>query len=184
MPDKIIEFLKLTPRYLVALWLPTAVILFAPPQFNQRLGISKFTDDYRFWIGIVFLVTSTLFITHTLTPAFAWIREAMRVHIIAKNMKRYLRGLTEDEKQILRFYIRKETKTNYLRITNGVAQGLVARGIIRRVTDIGDQLEGFAHNICDLAWDYLNEHHTLLDGTTTICKTDSREGLKAKRLTY
>jgi hypothetical protein len=85
-----------------------------------------------------------------------------------------LNSLTEDEKQILRYYIAKDTRTNVLRVDDGVVQGLVAAGIIYRSANVGNILEGFAHNITDLAWDYLYVHRDVLQGTTDLYRTDTR----------
>ena len=85
-----------------------------------------------------------------------------------------LHRLTEDEKQILRFYFAKGTKANVLRFDDGVVQGLASAGIIYMSAPIGNMFEGFAYNISDFAWDYLHEHKELLAGTTNTSRTDKR----------
>ena len=79
---------------------------------------------------------------------------------------------TEEEKQILRFYYAKETKTNYLHVADGVVQGLVAKGIIQLASSMGSVVDGFAHNINEIVWQELNEHPDLLVGTTNTYRTD------------
>ena len=92
-------------------------------------------------------------------------------------MTERLNRLTEDEKQILRFYLAENTRANMLRIEDGVVQGLKADGIIFQSASLGNVLEGFAHNISDFAWDYLHINPHLLDGTTNTYRTDKRRRL-------
>ena len=89
-------------------------------------------------------------------------------------MTKRLHSLTEDEKQILRFYIAENTRANTLRIEDGVVQGLISDRIIYQSASLGSILDGFAHNINDFAWDYLHVNPHLLEGTTNTCRTDKR----------
>jgi hypothetical protein len=72
-------------------------------------------------------------------------------------------------------YFAKNTRANTLRVDDGVVQGLVADGLIHRSASIGNMLEGFAHNITDLVWDYIHVHPELLEGTTNTYRTDKRD---------
>lgn len=90
-------------------------------------------------------------------------------------MSERLDSLTEDEKQILRFYIAEQTKSNVLRIDDGIVQGLVSTGIIYRAASVGNMLEGFSYNLSDFAWNYLSVYPHLLEGTTNTYRTDKRK---------
>ena len=70
-----------------------------------------------------------------------------------------------------------QTRSNTLRIDDGVVNGLVAKGIIFRAASMGNLLEGMAHNIGDFAWDYLHENPHLLEGITDIARTDKRRSM-------
>lgn len=92
-------------------------------------------------------------------------------------MRTKLEGLTEGEKQILRYYFAEGTRANTLRIDDGVVQELVACRILYRSSSVGDMLEGFAHNISDFAWDYIHSNPQVLEGTTNTYRTDKRESM-------
>ena len=90
-----------------------------------------------------------------------------------------LQKLTEDEKQILRYYVKENTRANSLRVENGVVAGLVADGIIYQSTIHGSIIDGVAHNVGDFVWDYLHVYPEVLNGSTTTCHTD-----KGRRFGY
>jgi len=171
----VLDFLKLAPRYLVAVAIICGVLLFCGDALLDLVGVRKFAQDNRQWIGLVFIATTTLF---CVDRAIEIKRVVGKRKAIAKRSEKRLKrlhSLTEDEKQILRYYFAKQTRSNSLRIDDGVVQGLVAAGIIYRSASVGDLLEGFAYNISDFAWDYLHEHLDLLKGTTNTYRTDADE---------
>lgn len=168
----LLEFLKLAPRYLLAVALFSGLLLFLPEGTLERMRLLQFAEDHSHWLGVAFLLSAIvwgidIFIrTCSLVVGFHG-RHQARVLTIQR-----LHALTEDEKQILRYYIAQGTRSNKLRIDNGVVNGLVAAGIIYRASDMGSMLQGFAHNITDIAWNYLHKHPRLLEGRTNTYKTD------------
>jgi len=171
----LLEVLKLAPRYLVALTVASAFLLFAKDDWLNRLGVLKFTEDYRPWLGITLILTGSLFAVSVFIDGFRWLQGKRRRARLRDLGLQRLQSLTEEEKQILRFYIAKKTRTNVLRIDDGVVQGLVNAGIIYRAASVGDMLEGFANNISTFAWEYLNQHPEVLNGTTRTYRTDKSE---------
>ena len=170
-----LEFLKLAPRYLIALGVMAAVLLFASEEFLKLIGVLEFAKDNRPMLGLTLVVTGALFAVSVVGDGIAlvkqwWFRRRRYLRIAER-----LQCLTEDEKQILRFYIAENTRANTLRIDDGVVQGLKANGIIHLSASMGNALEGFAHNISEFAWEYLHEHPHLLDGSTNTFRTDKRE---------
>jgi len=158
---------KLNLDYSITLGIITSVILlFSPDSFLKRLGVFDLTQDYRSWIGLTLIISGTLFMLRIVRLA-RWKR----------HIKRRLHRLTEGEKQILRYYIFKQTRTNTLRTDDGIVCCLVADGIIYRSAFIGNIVEGWDHNINDVAWDYLHSHQHLLNGSTNTCRTDKWQSL-------
>lgn len=171
-----LEFLKLAPRYLIviALGVIAAILLFADVKLLELIGISELAKENRPLLGLTLVVTTALFLASVIGNGIAlvkkwWIRK--RHH---KRIKNRLHSLTEGEKQILRYYIAENTRANTLRIDDGIVQGLKASGIIHLSASMGNALEGFAHNISEFAFDYLQLHPHLLDGTTDTYRTDKR----------
>ena len=170
----LLDFLKLTPRYLVVFGVTSALLLFSGENFLKRIGVYQFAQDYRAWLGIIFLLSSALLIVAIPIKITKWVKQWWKNRKFFQRMTQRLHSLTEDEKQILRFYIGKQTKSNVLDISDGIVQGLVASGIIYRAASIGNLVEGFAYNISEIAWDYLHIHPELLEGSTNLYRTDKR----------
>jgi hypothetical protein len=169
------EFLKLAPRYLVALGIAAAVLLFSPESILKNLALYDLTQKYRHWISFVFIFSSALLIVTVIIEITKWTKRWWSERKFYNRMSERLNTLTEEEKQILRFYIAQQSKTNVLRLDDGIVQGLVSSGIIYRAASVGNMLEGFAYNISDFAWDSLNVYPHLLEGTTNTYRTDKRK---------
>jgi hypothetical protein len=170
-----LELLKLAPRYLIAIGIAAAFLLFGSDQFLTSLGLKKFTEDYRAWLGLAFVSTVSLFVIYLAGEVISYFGRKIRKRKLRTNLEERLQKMTEDEKQIIRFYFAKNTRSNVLRIDDGVVQGLVVDGVIFRSASLGNMVEGFAHNISDFAWDYIHRNPSLLFGSTNSYRTDKRE---------
>jgi hypothetical protein len=173
--EHIMDALRLAPRYLVAVGIFCGFFLFLPEQTARQIGIFDFSQHYRQWIGVTFLAAISLVAVTGSLEVITFIRELIARKNREKRMCQALHRLTEEEKQILRFYYAMQSKTNTLRTDDGVVNGLVAKGIIHRAASLGNILEGFAHNIDERAWEVLHEKPELLEGTTNTYRTDKRE---------
>jgi hypothetical protein len=170
-----LEFLKLAPRYLIALGVMAAFLLFASEEFLKFISVLEFAQNNRPMLGLTLIVTVALFAVSIAADGISIAKGWWRKRDFYRRVTNRLNCLTEDEKQIIRFYIAKQTRANVLRYDDGVVQGLVSDGIIYQSASLGNMLEGFAHNISDFAWDYLHVHPHLLEGTTNTYRTDKRE---------
>lgn len=172
LAKQFLDFLKLAPRYLITLGIAAAFLLFSSEEFLKRLSVYDFTQHNRSWLNLTLIITSTLFFIDRAIAIFNWIKyRIVRAEGKKRRLKR-LHSLTEDEKQILRFYIAKQTKTNHLRFNDGVVNGLEAHEIIFRTSSVGNMIDGFAYNISDFVWEYLHKNQWLLSGTTEYYRTD------------
>lgn len=172
-----LEFLKLAPRYLIALGIMAAFLLFADEEYLKRIGVLEFAQEKRSILGLTLVVTVSLFIVSIVADILSFVKGKWRKWISWRHIIDRLHCLTEDEKQILRFYIAEQTRANVLRYDDGVVQGLVFDGIIFRSSTVGSMFEGFSHNISEYAWNYLNTHPQLLEGTTTTYRSDKRRNV-------
>lgn len=171
----LLEALKLAPRYFVVAGVLAAFLLFAPSEFLKQIALNEFAQNYRTVLGLVFAGSVALLSVTGVIALGKSIASWWRSRRGYRRVIERLNSLTEDEKQILRFYVAQQTKTNTLRVDDGVVQGLVASGIIFRAAAVGNILEGFSHNISDFAWNYLNVYPHVLEGTTNTYRTDRRE---------
>lgn len=170
-----LEFLKLAPRYLIAVALISGVLLFLSESWLERIGLDVFAKVNRQWLGLTFLISITLWGVAVISDCWGWFSNKLFQRKYEQHIIRKLHELTEDEKQILRYYVAKNTRANMLKVDDGVVQGLVADHIIYRSASMGNILEGFAHNITDFVWDYIHANLDVLQGTTNFYRTDKRE---------
>lgn len=172
----LLDALKLSPRYFVALAALSGFVLFAPQQALEFLGIAQLAEDHRAVLGAVFLVSCTL----SAMALCAWcVRLVAGVRAQRKMqamVTKRLSSLTEDEKQILRYYIGHQTRTNYLDISDGVVQGLISARILFRAAAVSREYTVFAVNISAQAWQMLNEDQSMLIGSTNIARIDLDSG--------
>lgn len=170
-----LEFLKLAPRYLIALGVMAAFLLFADESFLKLIGVFELVQHNRPMLGLTLVATVALFVVSVVGYCIALVKQWWGRRRRYRRIEERLQCLTEDEKQILRYYLAQNTRANTLRIDDGVVQGLKAIGIIHLSASMGNALEGFAHNINEFAWDYLHVHPHLLEGSTNTYRTDRRE---------
>jgi hypothetical protein len=170
----IFEFLKLTPKNITPFLIISSIFLFAPQEWLFFLKISDLKEEYIVFISIIFLFSSVILLNHIIFGFFSFINTLFLKRKIKKRIYKKLNNLTEDEKQILRYYIGKNTRANTLRYDDGIVRGLESDFIIYRSSSMGNLLEGFAYNINDLAWNYLNKNYHLLEGTTNYYRNDKK----------
>lgn len=156
------ELLKLSPSKLVGAVISLILFFCIPEQWLQNMGILEFKQKYSYIFSIALLVSVVLLIMQICQIVGRRIQRQVREWEIRNEIMQKLQLITEDEKQILRYYIFKQTRTNYLDIRNGAVNGLVAANIIRRSSEVsmnvGFNNMIFAFRISDIAWQILNEN--------------------------
>jgi len=168
----LLEFLKLAPRYLIALVIVGALLLFSPESFLGRMGMTGFMQEHRGWVGLVTVLSLVLFLVDRTIAIYRGVERGRTRRAGEKRISRRLDDLTEREKQVLRYYINNKTKTNVLDMSCGVVEGLADAGIIARASYYSDVGTFFAYNMTEFAWAYLKERPHLLEGATTVVRTD------------
>lgn len=171
----VLEALKLAPRYLAPVAVVCGVLVLANQTALDALGLREFTENNRHWIGLAFLASTAVALVDGTKEVAGWVRNRVATAKLKQKRIDRLNSLTEEEKQILRYYLAKQTRTNSLRIQDGIVQGLVAAGIIHQSASLGDLHSGFSYNISEFAWEFLNKNQTILEGVTTTCRTDKEE---------
>lgn len=167
----VLESLKLPLRYIIALGIVSAFLLFSPETILKKLSLYDLVQNYRPWVGIVLVFTSALIIVAMAIEITKWGKRWWSKRKFYGCVIEKLNSLTEDERQILRFYIEKQTKTNYLGMDDGIVQGLISAGILYRSAPVGNPL-AYPHNINDFAWNYLNVCPDTLKGSTNTYRND------------
>jgi hypothetical protein len=164
--EKILELVKLSPKYLMAIILATGILLFAKREHMVSLGLADFIDSYRPWISIVFLLSASLFVSYPLSfiasVGYKWFYKRLETHRSKKRLLIWLDNLTPVQKDILRGYIDKETRTMHLRIDNGVVRELEAAKIIGQATQFVDNAFCSDYTINTWVYQYLKKHPEII----------------------
>ena len=160
--SRFVEWIKLSPRYLLPIFLLTGFLLFAPKGWLGVFGLVGLLEDYRPWFGAAFLLSGALLLSAAITPAWEMVKRKRAESGVLRERQERLHHLSEPEKEILRGYVEGQTKTQYLSMADGVVGGLEAERVLYRASDLGRSVDYFAYNMQPWAWDYLNKHPKLL----------------------
>ncbi len=165
--SKLLEWLKnQSPTLFLIVSVAIGVLLFGPENLLQQIGLLSVVEQYRSYLGAVFLVSFVGLLASTAVSLQGWVFGALRAKQARKAREARLLKLTSDEKRYLARYLKNDTKTQKFDFTDGTAQGLAHAGIIYRATDMSDSnIWGtyFAYNMQPWAWEYLNANTHLLD---------------------
>lgn len=152
-----------TPPILIGIAIFCAVLLFSPPQLVAMLGLTALVDSYRPAMGgALTMCVSILFaqfiwwVRKFLLSPFQMVRG--RLH-----RKQVMKELTPTEKGYLLRYKTNATNTQYFTISDGVAKGLVAKGVIYQAAAHGDLWDGHAFNLHAWVRRYFVKHPDALD---------------------
>jgi len=150
-------FRKLAPVPLLALGIASAIILFAPLEFVENLGVDSFRKEYRAVIGVVFLMSWSYLLAHLIW----WIRGKIVARFKLRQIRSYLYDLTPEEKHLLAPYILNDKTSQYFDYGDGVVMGLINKRIIYQASSLTGPFK-FPGNICTWARRYLKQHQELL----------------------
>lgn len=160
-----VDWIKLTPRYLFALLLTASLIIFLPESLVQKIGLRETWSNPRFWVGLVFVLVSSLLITHGIVEVYSF---GHRKYIAKRNGRRrfeYLKHLSPSEKKLLRSYIDNRTKTRNLPYDEGTVTGLIREGILyyasnRATNNLWNRVGEYCTdiNMEQWAWQYIMQH--------------------------
>jgi hypothetical protein len=124
------------------------------------LGLTRVLASGCVYFGLGVLLGFIGFIVAELAQENTWLARQWR----HRRELADLRTLTPAEKQVLRGYIDRNTKTQYFQLEDGVVSGLQRCGFLYRPTSMGRMVSGFAFNIKPWVWNYLKAHPELLGG--------------------
>lgn len=159
----LLELITLPLKYLIALFLVLVILLFSPKDFMIKIGIVTLVNSYRTYIGLAFLLVMLLIFTHISDYILKILRSRYIYSSLVRKGKKRLRNLTDSEKEILRRFIEKGTKSVYLSMNNGNVASLCEDKIIYRSCGVSRSYLDFAYNLNEWAWEYLNKNKWLLD---------------------
>lgn len=173
-----LEWLRKVPTgFLLSLSVVLALLLFLPAEIAEALAIKDFRDSYRKFLGPSFLLVVSFFITKALLS----LNNIRRRKANESKRLSQLHSLTAEEKGYLAQFIIHGRNTIHVAMGDGVAGGLVAKGIIYRSSNAFNVLEGPPYNLQPWARDYLSTRLDLLDGAAGAPQTNEERVFGRKR---
>lgn len=151
-----------TPVLLLGVAIATGVILFAGAPLIATLGLEAFRNENRAALGLAFIVAIGIIAAHSMYALWKLGRSV--VHTMRRNKHRFttVMELTPDEKAYIAPYIIERKNTVYYPIDDGIAQGLVSKGVLYRAANVGSLVGGWAFNMQPWARRMLDGNELLL----------------------
>ncbi len=153
-------FRKIPAAFLVAIVTVLGLILFLPESYAKMVAVDGFRNEYRVYLGPVFLLTLSFCVARVFMFIMQWHSQRKTI----KRKQQSLHKLTPEEKGYLVLYIEGQQNSVYVGMEDGVMSGLRVKGITYLAANIGDVLNGFAFNLQPWAREYLEDNPNLLDG--------------------
>lgn len=149
--------------FLFVLSTVSGIILFSKFDFITNSKIIRKNSEYRDWVYVIFIFSSIGFLTQVIIEIYKYVEKKIHDKRLQDRMQQQLNNLTNDEFKILSSYIKQNTKTQYLRMEDGVVNGLVQAHIIYRSSNLGDSVKHtWPYNVQPWVWDYLYKHPEIL----------------------
>jgi len=157
-----------SPRILMGVVI-FCIIVINLPAFNpgRILFNVPFLEMYGKSIPYVWLflfLSLSLLISHGIFVLFPKIKSLTKRLSIERKRKQRLHNLSSDEKEILRDYREKDTRTRPFSMFSGLSKDLEIASVLYKSTIINDPgRRTYDYNISSWAWDYLKKHPELLE---------------------
>jgi len=155
--SKIIDWIKLSPKYLLPISLVCGTLLFLETKWVGFFGLANIIDQFRPWISIIFFLSNALIISDIIFQIIKWGNKKITNKKKFMNMTKRLYDLTHEEKNILLGYFLNNSRTQYLSISDGTVKELEAFEIIYRSSNLGE-IDSWPYNIQPWAWIYIKNN--------------------------
>jgi len=124
------------PQLYTAALVASSLVLFLPDSVIAQIGLTGARETYRLPLGLVFVASASLVAVHTLFSIPGLLTSPWRNWRYRSHVREHLSRLTAQEKQFLRPYIANGEATRHASVTDGIANGLQAKGIVYRAANI------------------------------------------------
>lgn len=165
MIGKIKEWLNLGVMPLLGILIFTSLFVFLPDGAITKIGLTEIKSKYGTYLGLAFFFSLSFLLAAAIYKVWnIWIGPNLKELANLYYLKKDAKNLTDEEKEILRYFIENKTRSANLSLKNGVVLGLEQRKIIIRLGILGtDAISmSFPFNIQPWAWEYFNKNPDLL----------------------
>lgn len=162
LDPKYLEWLKLSVKHALVLFLISSVLLFGSEELINTLGLLEAREAVKPWLGVVWLVSLSITAADSIYLIFKWVKKRIEWRVNLKRLQKGLHNLTPEEKAFLSGYITNSTRTQSAHYNDGMINGLVAATIIYRSSNLSKYHTAFPYNIQPWAWEYLQKYPEVL----------------------
>lgn len=145
-----LKAIQLKPRFLFGAFLLTALLLFAPPELLNKLGLSIQGTSWQPYVGLVCLGCFILWLIQTIPSINAWRYQRNNQQLVIDRLS----SLSLGEWTILWYCLDKNQQTVGLSATDKIATSLASKGIL--YVPAGQySILAYPYSIPDFLWNYL-----------------------------
>lgn len=159
---KLMEFIRLPLIYIAAFLLSSSCFIFFPDKLLIDLGVKSFRDNYRSYIGIVFIFSLSILVVSLLSSIMKSAKKKYRWYKSLRISKKALKELNKFEKNMLSEMINDDAYSIELDITDGYHMRLEQCKIIYRASNLSSMGTYFSYILQPWAIKYLKNHMYLL----------------------
>lgn len=152
----LIDFSKIPIKVFWLLAIVTGILLFTDKDFLIKLQLQEFNAEYGKYFGIIFIVSAAFIILSIIYYLFDQINSLFKTGKSKRYFKEELKSLDPYEQSVMREFIVQNRKTVSMPIDNPVVAGLINKGFLKRVSNLGDGLY-FPISLSKFADKYLKE---------------------------
>ena len=159
VPDWIKSIVELKPRFLFALWLLGALVLFLPRSITDSLGFTPSIDPYRGWVGLATLAAFIFWLVQ-LQP-WEYVSSILNQHRLQGEIVEYLATLSPQERFLLAYCLHRNQQSINIQLSDPVAATLRQKGLLRQSLGVGD-ISKWPHMVPKPVWKEMQAHREML----------------------
>jgi len=163
-PDahKFIDWIKLSPKYLIGIIIASCFLIFVPDDILKFLSIDTLVASIKPFLSFILIVSVAMLLGTFIANIGSFLGGILSIWLKTFQYKNRLKDLTKEEKEILISYLDNDTRSRRFNMTHGVVQGLVHEKILYQSTIMSSGIT-MSYNIQTWAWKYLKKNRKLLE---------------------
>jgi len=146
-PKAILDWVKLKPIYLFGITIVCFVVVGLPKAWREFLGYESIITPYRGWISLTGLICGVYGLVVCVAGLKLWFLKKWQNRQFEKNATKILTKLSQQEKIYLAKYLKNNASSLKFRMSNGVINGLEAKSILYRASQIASSGDIFPFNV-------------------------------------
>lgn len=158
----LLDFSKIPIKIFLLFAIVSGLLLFGSDEFLMQLKLTEFEKDYGKFFGIIFILCISFIALSIIYYFINKIKFQFKKRDFYKDIKEEVEYLDAYEQSVLREFAVMQRKTISMPMDNPIVSGLLKKGIIKLVSNIGDGMF-FAMTISKSADKFLKETHLGLD---------------------